>query len=516
MQRNRTISIAAIALFAALALPVGMAAQQHHHYKLIDMGMFNSGPQSYAAGFNQAGPYQSVNDSGTFTGFADTSMTDPYSPNFCFDEAGPTGICYTAHAFQWQHGSWSDLGTLSGGASSAANWVSSNGLIAGASQNGETDPLLSGFPEVQAVLWINGHILPLGMLPEGSYESAARSVNSRGQVAGWALNTVPDAYSMAINSGFIDNYEPLYPYQSRAFLWENGAMKDLGTLTGGNDAMALGINEAGQVIGISYTNSTPNQVATECSYLTGSAGYMPSQDPFLWENGRMLDLGSLGGTCGYPTAMNNQGQVVGASDLPGDQVIHAFLWTKGKPMLDLQKGTGFDSAFGHAQMINDSGAVVGGAYLKGSTTIDAFLWDGKMHDLLNLNGCAYAFWINIQRQVVGNWGQNNCGQGAFLWENGGPMVDLNPLVSSNPTGLKVAGAGEINDRGEIAAAAVDSNSNLHAILLIPCDGNHPGVAGCDYSMVDASAVDATPATQGTPAGNAPDSITHSTRRRVRP
>jgi len=48
--------------------------------------------------------------------------------------------------------------------------------------------------------------------------------------------------------------------------------------------------------------------------------------PFLWENGRMMDLGTLGGTCGFPLALNNSGQVVGVSNLPGDLTTHAFLW----------------------------------------------------------------------------------------------------------------------------------------------------------------------------------------------
>jgi len=66
------------------------------------------------------------------------------------------------------------------------------------------------------------------------------------------------------------------------------------------------------------------------------------------------------------------------------------------------------------------------------------------------------------------------------------MVDLNTLVSSN-SGLSAAGAIEINDSGEIVGSAVDANGNFHAMLLIPCDDNHPAVEGCDYSPADAPA-----------------------------
>jgi len=45
----------------------------------------------------------------------------------------------------------------------------------------------------------------------------------------------------------------------------------------------------------------------------------------------------------------------------------------------------------------------------------------------------------------------------------------------------------IDNRGEIAAVGVLPNGDGRAVLLIPCDENHPGVEGCDYSMVEASA-----------------------------
>lgn len=490
VKKNLTVYITALTLLAALATPAGLVAQNnpdhkrwHHHYKLIDMGTFG-GPQSYINGDDLMVPYfgvaQNVNNSGTLAGWADTSAPDPYSP-LCFN-----GDCYVSHAFQWQNGVTTDLGALSGGGSSASSWVSANGLIAGASQNGETDPLLPGYPEDHAVLWKNGNIVDLGTLPEGGYESGAEAVNSRGQVVGWALNTVSDAYSMGLYSSLYNYYTPYpYPYQTRAFLWQDGAMQDLGTLGTGTDAYAMAINERGQVMGISYTNSTPNQVTTYCS----SNSPIPTQDPFVWENGQVIDLGTLGGTCGFPWWISNDGQVVGQSNVAGDLSFHPFLWTKNKGMQDL--GT-LGGSFGQALMINDSGEVIGGSTLAGDNQSDAFLWDGKMYDLGALNGCSYAFAINASGQVVGNWGSNGCQQGAFLWERGGPMVDLNTLVSSK-SGLSVAGAIDINDRGEIAGSSADVNGYSFAILLIPCDENHPNIEGCDYSLVDAAEAEEIPA-----------------------
>ena len=121
--------------------------------------------------------------------------------------------------------------------------------------------------------------------------------------------------------------------------------------------------------------------------------------------------------------------------------------------------------------------------------------------------CAAGGSVNKSLQVVGTDGCVTPNL-AFLWEDGGPIVDLNTLVPPN-SGLQLSEAHQINDRGEIAIGALDANGNNHSVLLIPCDENHPGVEGCDYGMVDAAALQpsAAPATQhpvhGTPRSRMP-------------
>jgi len=66
------------------------------------------------------------------------------------------------------------------------------------------------------------------------------------------------------------------------------------------------------------------------------------------------------------------------------------------------------------------------------------------------------------------------------------MVDLNTLISPNSS-FYLYWAPFIDDRGEIGGYGSLANGDTHAVLLIPCDENHPRVLGCDYSLVDAAA-----------------------------
>ena len=474
-------------LLVALVIPNLLAAQTHHHYKLIDMGTFG-GPSSYFNSLNLTDALyfptvfyniaQVHTANGTFVGFSDTDTSDPF-PEFCY-----VPECFVTHAFQWRDGVTADLGALPGGGSSAAFWINSSGWITGNSENGETDPVIPGLPEVRAVLWKSGHIRDLGTL--GGSTSFSQAINDQGQITGLTLNDVSDPFSYYYQFLFCLPFQicPANATETRGFVWdEKDGMRDIGTL-GGPDAFPSLINRRGQVAGFSYVNSVPNPT-------TG----LPTYHPFLWEKGKgMKDLGSFGGTqTASVNGLNDRGEVVGGLLLPGDQINHPFLWD-GKKLIDLTVPPfGGDIADGEAMWVNNAGDVVGNAPLpvlcpdNAGPWNQAFLWTkGVMKNLGALANApiSRADFVNSKQQVVGvAFPCDFSAAIAFLWENGS-MIDLNGLVAPDSQ-LSLFWASYIDDRGEIAALGTLPNGDTRAAWLIPCDENHPSTEGCDYSMSDA-------------------------------
>lgn len=484
-------SLCFMASIVAAAIPAATAAQeqqdhkQHQHYKLIDLGTLG-GPTAYRS-INAPG-YQIINNSGVIAFAADTTATDPNAPNLCLFPD-----CSVVHAARWKKGKVEDLSAIPGnGNGSASGAINARGWIAGQSSDGEIDPV-SGLLETRAAFWKDDAITDLGTF--GGHWSLSLTLNDEGEVVGLASNAIPDPLALFFGGT-----------QTRAFLWRDGVLHDLGTL-GGDDAEALSVNQSGQVAGISYTNSTAN----------GTTG-IPTLHPFLWEHGKMTDLGTLGGTfagsgsCLFSAIfcnglilegallVNNRGQVMGTSSLAGDQTYHPFLWENGR-MRDL--GT-LGGDIGVAVWLTDAGDVVGYADLPsnpvGCVGLDcvhhAFLWrHGVMIDLgtLGADPCNHAFMSNAKGQVVGTSEPSCNGPGIhpFLWENGGSMVDLNILIPAD-SGATLYEASNINERGEIVAGGLPAGCNDpstcgHVYLLIPCDADHPGLEGCDYNPVaDAS------------------------------
>lgn len=214
---------------------------------------------------------------------------------------GPGGQSLASHAFRWENGVMTDLGTL-GGYFSDALGINPAGDVVGESF------ILPPSPENanHAFLWKDGVMSDLGTL--GGPDSRAWDINARGQVVG--ISQLAGGITAPI-----------------VFLWEKGVMTSLGFEAFTRES-PVGMNPAGRVVG-------------------GGE---------LWENGVVTDLGTLGGCCTSANAINSAGQVVGRSYLPGNEVYHAFLWDKGV-MTDL----GTLGGNSEARDINSRGQVVGGS-----------------------------------------------------------------------------------------------------------------------------------------------------------
>jgi probable HAF family extracellular repeat protein len=135
-----------------------------------------------------------------------------------------------------------------------------------------------------------------------------------------------------------------------------------------------------------------------------------------------------------------------------------------------------------------------------------------MIDLGTLPGdsCGLAYYVNSSGQVVGtSENQELCliptGEHAFLWEGGGPMVDLNSLIPPGSS-LELTFAYAINDRGEIVGIGVppgcapkDVGICGHAYVLIPCGEGED----CENSAAGTATTQSNPA----PAAQRPTTAT---------
>lgn len=313
-----------------------------------------------------------------------------------------------------------DLGTL-GGALSVALDINNSSQIVGGST------LSVGSNEQAAYIW--DRVSGMQPIPSIGFDNIARGINDLGVVVG--------------DDGGQD-----------AFMWDaqNGRIR-LPTDS------AADINDSGKIVG-QFRN--PLNLNT--------------QEAYIFDEGGVHPLGTLGGDISVAYSINDSDQVVGGSRLADGQ-SRAFLWTSSDGMQSLPT-LGVDDSAGQAIGINDLGQIVGASSTKVQSR--AVMWgaDGSIIDLGMLDGAtsSAATDINDLGQVVGqSFDAATNLRRAFIFTEG-QMFDLNLLIDPS-IGWQLEQAEAINNQGEIVGRGVIDGAT-HAFLLTPTGR---GGGGCSLS-----------------------------------
>ena len=272
---------------------------------------------------------------------------------------------------------------------------------------------------------------------------------------------------------------------SQAVAWIEGKTVKLGTLGGPNSAVAWESvkNNQGMIVGISDTSIVqPRGEVFSCV----AAGFLPSSgntcQAFLWQDGQISGLPTLGGDNAFGTGINNKGQAIGWAEtsyedptcnLPQVLQFLPFVYdVKTKKMAALEVYPG--DSDGTADTINDKGQMAGisgicSNAVGGASAIHAIFWQDANSapiDMGNLGGMAWntPSGMNNKGEVVGFGnpsGDQNAGPNpiAFYWNATAGMTNLGTLAQDTNS---IAYA--INKSGSIVGQSFGGPNGSHAFV----------------------------------------------------